>query len=105
MRTKLIAAFIGTAICLGCSWSAMANGLTLESNDSQAVKGQELDPFTHFANIPAGSDVSSIKFERVRAVKVATQRKSIYETSYCKEAESRDPGGSAYCPHTLFQAF
>jgi hypothetical protein len=57
-----------------------------------------LEPFTHTAYIPAGADLSSIKFESVKATKVATARVSFANQRYC-EAGFQEPGGSLYCPY------
>jgi hypothetical protein len=59
---------------------------------------EDFDPFTHLASIPAGSDPASIRFEKVRATKVATERESTMDPGYCRDLQFRDPGGSAYCP-------
>jgi hypothetical protein len=56
----------------------------------------DLHPFTRVVYIPVGADLSSIKFERVKTVKVATKRKFI--TSRC-EVGYQEPGGSMYCPY------
>jgi hypothetical protein len=64
-----------------------------------AVTVRELQPFSHEALIPAGSDVSSIRLERVKLVKAPTSIRLVNGGSYCEQEQSfRDPGGSAYCP-------
>lgn len=60
---------------------------------------EDLHPFTHFASIPADSDPGTIKFEKVKATKVFTERKSTTDAGYCDELQFRDPGGSMYCPY------
>jgi hypothetical protein len=57
----------------------------------------DLRPFTHTAYIPASADLSSIRFESVKAVKVATTRTVSTDKSYC-DAGFSEPGGSLYCP-------
>jgi len=57
----------------------------------------ELQPFTYTAHIPAGADLSSITFERLQAVKVATVRVESIDHRYC-EGSLQEPGGSLYCP-------
>jgi hypothetical protein len=66
---------------------------------------RELRPFTHIAEIPAGSDISSIRFEGVKIVKVATESKSVSDERYCEQVEMREPGGSERCPYTERQSF
>jgi hypothetical protein len=61
------------------------------------VATTHLQPFTNIAEIPAGSDVSSIRFEGIKLVKVATTRTSATDNRYCEDGY-REPGGSMYCP-------
>ncbi len=63
-----------------------------------AAATTNLEPFTHTAYIPAGADLSSIQFESVKAIKVATARMSAGDKGYCA-AGSPEPGGSLYCPY------
>lgn len=72
--------------------------------ESTAAKVEELHPFTHIASIPAGSDLSSIRFEEVRIVRVATQKKSVIDARSCEEAANRDSGGSIRCSYPEFQS-
>ncbi len=51
----------------------------------------------HVAYIPVGADLSTVKFESVKAVKVATKTSSITSASYCDQGY-REPGGSIFCP-------
>jgi hypothetical protein len=64
-----------------------------------AVSGQpsmdrELDPFTHVASIPATVDPATIRFEKLKAVDLAskTQTSSLPD---CKERQFRDPDGTS----------
>jgi hypothetical protein len=66
---------------------------------------EDLQPFTHTALIPVGSDLSSIRFQRVKAVSVPTRRRSTMDERYCAEAAFRDPGGSMYCPSVRSEGF
>lgn len=86
--------------------SVMGSSLTSNGNDrpSSIVKVEEVNPFTHFAYIPEGADLSSIRLEGVKTVKVATQKKSTTDVRYCEEVMRGDPGGSMYCPYTQFQS-
>jgi hypothetical protein len=78
------------------------NGLlvTAPKTDNRGVEIQveDLQPFTHFASVPADSDAASIKFESVKTMKVFTERKVTKDPGYCHELQFRDPGGSMYCP-------
>ena len=68
------------------------------ATDPEAVEITYLQPFTNITEIPAGSDLSSIRLEGIKAVKVATRRTSITDQRYC-EAVFPEPGGSMYCPY------
>ena len=64
------------------------------------VQVEALDPFTRFAYIPAGSDLSTIRFEKAKSVEVPTRIRYTTDTNYCAELMLfRDPGGSMECPH------
>ena len=59
----------------------------------------DLQPFTHIAYIPVGTDFSSIKIKGIKAVKVATKVRSVMNPQQCKERSAGEPGGSMYCPY------
>lgn len=104
--TTLKPALVATVVGLVGAMAAMAGETTPKSHDAQSVvvKVEALDPFTHVADIPEGSDVSSIRFEAVKLVKVATESKSTTDLSACEEAANIEPGGSMYCPSTQLQS-
>jgi hypothetical protein len=103
--TKLRLTFVAAAIGALVALPAMAGEMT-KSHDSQSVvvTVEALHPFTHVADIPEGSDTSSIRFESVKLVKVATESKSTTDWSACEEAANIEPGGSLYCPYTQLQS-
>src|ERR1700722_11011746 len=104
--SELNRTFVATAIGVFGAMSMLAGGITQQSGDSTStmVKVENLDPYTHLANIPADSDLSSIRFQGVKKVKVATERKSITDVRDCADQQFRDPGGSMYCPYTQDQS-
>jgi len=104
--TTLKRVLSATAIGALCAMAAMAREPKLKSHDAQSivVRVEALDPFTHLADIPEGFDPSSIKFEGVKAVKVATESKSTMDVRFCEDATSRDSGGSMYCPYAQLQS-
>jgi hypothetical protein len=53
---------------------------------------------SHLTHIPADSDVSSIRFEGIKKVKVAARTAAQSNQHYCEEAAGREPGGSMFCP-------
>jgi len=63
-----------------------------------AAASTDLQPFTRTTYIPAGADLSSIRFESIKATKVATARVSLANRRYCEPGFS-EPGGSLYCPY------
>lgn len=99
-------AVLATAITICSVVPVMGSSLPLNQTEraSNVTKVEEINPYTHFAYIPEGADVSSIRFEGAKAVKVATQRKSTTDVRYCEAVMQGDPGGSMYCPYTQFQA-
>jgi hypothetical protein len=72
---------------------------------SSTAKVEELHPFTHLAYIPAGADLASIRFERIKKVEAATRIKSTMDARYCSEAAAREPGGSMYCAYVQRDMF
>jgi hypothetical protein len=91
-----------TAACfaiVGLSTAAVA--ASLRAQRGEVVEVTDLHPFTHVAYIPADADLSSIKMESIKAVKVATRLRSVTSTSYCDYVyRFAEPGGSMYCPQT-----
>jgi hypothetical protein len=73
--------------------------LSTLANAQSPVTVKDLNPFTHVAMIPAASELSSIKLERVKLVKIPTKLRLVMNSS-CDEQAFRDPGGSMYCPST-----
>jgi hypothetical protein len=72
--------------------------------DRRSVTSIDLDPFTHLARIPTGSDLSSIRFDGVKAVRVPTELVSTMAPGYCAEAAFREDS-SLYCPEVKTDAF
>jgi len=95
---------LGALLCgglLGSCFRAQAadneTGVVTYDPSSLKVQVQDLHPFTHFALLPAGSDVRTIRFENAKTVEVATKIIYTTDTDYCAELAFRDPGGSTYC--------
>jgi hypothetical protein len=57
---------------------------------------ENLHPFTHVVYLPEGADPTTIRFEKVRPIKVATR--VVYSGSVCESPAFREPGGSIACP-------
>jgi hypothetical protein len=71
----------------------------------EVVEFKNLQPFTHIAYIPVGADLSSIRVEGVKAVKVATERRSVTNLRYCEQSYAAEPGGSMYCPEASNESY
>jgi hypothetical protein len=79
---------------LGFSWAASA----IAADAKPAV--ETLNPFTNRADIPADADLSSVRLQRVRMVRLATATALTgNDPRFCKEVATRDPGGSMYCAY------
>jgi len=52
---------------------------------------RELDPFTHVASIPATVDTSTIRFEKLKTVDLASKTQTTKDLQDCKERQFRDP--------------
>ena len=93
--------FIASCFAIvGLSTAAVA--ASARAGRGEIVEVTDLHPFTHVASIPVGVDLSSIRMEGIKAVKVATRRRSVTSSrSYCEyQSNFAEPGGSMYCPQT-----
>jgi hypothetical protein len=59
----------------------------------QPSHDRELDPFTHVASIPATVDPSTIRFEKLKMVDLASRTETT-KAADCNERQFRDPDGS-----------
>jgi hypothetical protein len=88
---------------VGLSTAAFA--ASARARRGEVVEVTDLQPFTHVAYIPADADLSSIKMEGIKAVKVATRLRSVTSTDYCEYVyRFAEPGGSLYCPQTTSES-
>lgn len=55
---------------------------------------RELNPFNHVASIPATVDPSTIRFEKLKIVDLASKTQASTNTQDCKERQFREPDGS-----------
>jgi hypothetical protein len=65
---------------------------------AQGLYAEDLHIYNHTASIPAWSDPSSIRLEKIRLVKVPATLKNTTDQNYCGQLAFRDPGGSMFCP-------
>jgi hypothetical protein len=77
-----------------------------ESNSTTSARlhTEDLQPFTHFAYIPAGADLSTIRFEKAILGKVPSRILYTTDAGYCTGLAFRDPGGSIACPGARTEA-
>jgi hypothetical protein len=66
------------------------------ARDGEIGQISDLHPFTRIAYIPVEVDLSSIKIESIKGVKVATKQRSV-DPRDCNELWA-EPGGSLSCP-------
>ncbi|HKE27320.1 MAG TPA: hypothetical protein VKB88_33425 [Bryobacteraceae bacterium] len=55
---------------------------------------QESNPFNHVASIPATVDPSTIRFEKLKVVDLASKTQTTTDVQGCKERQFREPDGS-----------
>src|SRR5580698_8797644 len=60
----------------------------------QAGQLDQVNPFTHVASIPAIVDPSTIRFEKLRTVELASKTKTTNDSQDCKDRQFRDPDGT-----------
>jgi hypothetical protein len=108
MTATKIALFAGAAVVVaGALVLAIRMNPTTSTNDghgaiaapvgvapvNQATQSDQIDPFTHVASIPATVDPTSIRFEKLRTVELASKTNTA-DTPGCKDRQFRDPDGS-----------
>jgi hypothetical protein len=101
--TYLLPITVGLTVLGSIAWSQSEPEYAPVSIGDTVVN--DLRPFTHTVLIPAGSDLSSIRFQDLKSVTIPTRSRSTTNEDYCREAVFRDSGGSAFCPLTQFEAF
>jgi hypothetical protein len=103
MSTKQIALFVGAAaVVAGGLVLAIRMNPSTSTNDGHGTIGapvaavkqaDPLNPFTHVASIPASVDPSTIRFEKLRTVDLASKTKTTTDPN-CKDRQFRDPDGT-----------
>ena len=107
MTTTKIALFAGAAVVVaGGLVLAIRMNPSTSTNDGHGTiaapvaavqqTGQldQLNPFTHVASIPAIVDPSTIRFEKLRTVELASKTKTTTDAQDCKDRQFRDPDGT-----------
>lgn len=101
MTTTQIGLFVGAGVIVaGGLILAIRMNPSISTADGHGTigapvkQGDPIDPFTHVATIPAIVDPSTIRFEKLRMVDVASKTKTSTDTEKCKQQQFRDPDGS-----------
>jgi hypothetical protein len=100
MTTTKIAIFAGAAVVVagGLIWAIKMSPST-STNDGHGAIGasvaarDQVNPFTHLASIPASVDPSTIRFEKLRTVELASKTTTTTDPN-CKDRQFRDPDGT-----------
>jgi hypothetical protein len=79
--------------------TAITAGTLASTRDGNVVEITDLQPFTHVADIPVGSQTSSIRIEGIKLVKIASKHRTVTNEVYCNQLGT-EPGGSMFCQRT-----
>jgi hypothetical protein len=103
MNTTKVTLFLGAAVVIagGLVLAVRKNAPSSTADTrgaigvvpSQPSTSRELNPFTHVASIPATVDPSTIRFEKVKMVSLASKTETATDPN-CKQKQFRDPDGS-----------
>jgi len=100
MNKTKITIFAGAAVVVaGALLFTIKTNRSTSPTDGQGVIGArpattETNPFSHSVLIPATVDPSTIRFEKLKAVELATKIQTTTNTQDCNERQFRDPDGS-----------
>ena len=89
--------FVATCFAIITLGITAATAETLPSAaNGDVVEITDLQRFTHVADIPVGSQTSSIRIAGIKLVKIATKRRTVTNEVYCDQPWA-EPGGSMFC--------
>ena len=92
--------FVATCFAIITLGTTAITAGTLDSTrNGDVVEITDLRPFTHVAEIPVGSQTSSIRIEGIKLVKIATKRRTVTNEVSCNQPWA-EPGGSMFCQRT-----
>jgi hypothetical protein len=104
MNKTKIALFAGAAVIFaGGLIVAIRMNTPASTTDARGAIGmkpapssteRELNPFTNVASIPATVDPSTIRFEKLKTVQLASKTQVTTDPQDCKDRQFRDPDGS-----------
>jgi hypothetical protein len=104
MTATKIALFAGAAVVVAGGLALVIRNSSTSTSDghgtiaapaaSMAVKqSDQLNPFTHVASIPANVDPSTIRFEKLKTVELASKTSTSTDPN-CKDKQFREPDAS-----------
>ena len=99
LTTMILGGLLGTGMLLSAVSAEGSNrpaNATVNKPDSTTSQIEDLTRFTQLAYIPAGSDVSTLRFEKVRMVRVPSKLRYTVDNN-CEEPAYQEPGGSSRC--------
>jgi len=113
MTTAKMALFAGAAVVvagglvlaikMNPSVSTTDGHGTIAAPVKQAGQVDQLNPFSHTATIPAIVDPSTIRFEKLKTVELASKTKTTTDAQDCKDKQFRDPDGSGCQATTVLE--
>jgi hypothetical protein len=83
----------GLALVIKSTSTSDGHGTIAAPAASMARQGDQLNPFTHIASIPASVDPSTIRFEKLKTVELASKTSTSTDPN-CQEKQFREPDGS-----------
>ena len=103
MTATKIALLAGAAVVVAGGLALVIKNSSTSSNEGHGtiaapapvatVQGGPLNPFTHVASIPASVDPSTIRFEKLKSVELASRTSTSMDPN-CKDKQFREPDGS-----------
>jgi hypothetical protein len=110
MNTTKIALFAGAAAVIAGGLVVAIRMNPTSNKDAAGTIGApvnaklgEVNPFTHEASIPVGVDPSTIRFEKLKTVELASKTKTTTDLQRCKELQFRDPDGQGCQTTTVLE--
>ena len=105
MNKTKITIFAGVVIVIAAALVFTMRNNSTSTKDGQGTIGLrptvapggvvgEINPITNLASIPASVDPSTIRFEKLKTVELASKTKTTSNDPGCKDKQFRDPDGS-----------
>ena len=91
---------ITSAFASAIPGAAQTPTASVPTRGSEVEQISDLQPFSHIAYIPADADLSTIRIDTVKMVKVATKLRTVSNTRDCDDW----PGNRADCIRTTFDS-